>query len=156
MSPPVYSVGQVWGAADVNSWALPMAVVKPGNTTRNTLTLAIDPDLQLSLAASATYDVRCGIQYNCASGAFGWTWTVPSGASGSEQFFGIIGALSSNASAWATTNSATSSTTGALLITGTLVTSTTPGTFGIQWASSTGPASLIVNINSYLTVQRIS
>jgi hypothetical protein len=86
MGIPVWAVGQVLSASDVNSWFVPLVAVKPSDTARSlTTSVTNDPDLQLSLAANAIYDVTAAIQYK--GGANGstdgqCTLNAPSGATG--------------------------------------------------------------------------
>src|SRR6516162_1156615 len=48
----------------MNAWTVPLAVIKPSDTQRNnTTTMTNDPDLQLSLAAGAVYDITAILQY---------------------------------------------------------------------------------------------
>ncbi len=63
MAVHVFNVGDVLAANDVNQWLTPLAAVKPNDTGRSTLSITNDPDLQLTLAASASYYVEAFIQY---------------------------------------------------------------------------------------------
>ena len=67
-----WSVGDVLTAADMNVWAVPLAAFKTANTDRTTLTASGDPDLTVSVAASAWYSVDAYLVYFCTS-------TTPSG-----------------------------------------------------------------------------
>ena len=59
-----WNVGDVLSAADMNAWTVPLAVVKPSDTGRNsTTTPTADPDLTVPVAAGASYEVRATIQY---------------------------------------------------------------------------------------------
>src|SRR5215475_1880308 len=86
MSAKQWAVGDVLSAADMNTWTVPVIVVKPSDTNRNTTTtLADDPDLQLPLAGGATYDINSLIIYSgspSGSGDLKYTFSVPSGSSG--------------------------------------------------------------------------
>lgn len=149
MAPPTWVTGQVLTASDVNTWFVPLAAYKTIATTRNTLTVAPDPDLQLTLAGSAFYEVHAGIGFNCASGGISYNFSITSGTAG---FYVLASAAITNL--WNVLNTGTSSTVGGLSIKGLLATGTA-GTFAFQWASNTGPASLAVNAYSYLKAVRV-
>jgi hypothetical protein len=86
MPPPVYSPGQVVGAADVNSWFLPLAAYKLTGTARSsTTTRTLDPDLQLTVAANSVYEINAYLSYDTANtGGIGlaFGFTGPTGVSG--------------------------------------------------------------------------
>jgi hypothetical protein len=64
MSIPTWSPGEVLTSSDVNSWFVPLAAVKAGDTGRASNTsVTNDPDLQLSLVGGATYEYRMAIIY---------------------------------------------------------------------------------------------
>lgn len=158
MALPVFTAGQVLNASDVNSWLQPLAGYKTAVTTRNTLTKAIDPDLQLSLAASSIYQVNANIIHTSGN-AMDFTWVIPAGSTGGyTASFNLAG---TGAGTWgyiwtATVSSAAlGGSTNGILIQGMIQTAGTAGTFGFSWASSTGPLSLIVGIGSCLSVQRV-
>ena len=78
---PTWIPGEVLAAADVNSYFVPTAVVKPSTTARaSNTTLTADPALTINLAAGGLYEIRCMIFYNGgnAVGYLSWDWTVPS------------------------------------------------------------------------------
>ena len=131
--PKVFTDGQVLTAADVNTWLERNAIVKNGDTGRNSTTsMSTDPDLSLTVAASSTYYVAGVIFYagpTAGSSDLKWTFTVPSGTTGqytashqnlSSQF---AGAFQSN---W--TDTVTANTNGV----GTIM------TIGIQGILATG------------------
>jgi hypothetical protein len=87
MAAKSWNVGDVLTASDMNVWTVPVAVIKPSNTSRNTTTsVADDPDLVLPLAASSSYDIRMMVFYDGPStpgtGDIKWTFTLPAGATG--------------------------------------------------------------------------
>lgn len=158
MPVPTWSVGQILASADVNSWFVPLPAYKTSTTVRSTLSLSIDPDLQITLAASAFYEVRAGLIYSAASGGFSFTWTAPAGFGGGyTASFNLSGTGSSTYGyTWAATPLAgTPGGTFGILIEGMLSTAAAAGTFGLNWASGTGPASLTLGIGSYLAARRV-
>jgi hypothetical protein len=79
-----WAVGDVLSAADMNAWTVPLVAVKPADTGRNTTTTpTADPDLQVAVAAGATYQVTATIQYKGG------------GNGGSDAKFGISAPASS-------------------------------------------------------------
>ena len=160
MAPPVWSVGQVLAASDVNNWFVPLAAYKTSQATRTTLTKSIDSDLQVTLAANAFYEVRAGIIYQSpgGSGGFAFTWTVPSGVSGgyTAAFIQTGPAPGTYGFTWGATEIAATPDAGVygISIEGMLSTSGSGGTFGLNWASSSGPSSLILGAGSELTLRR--
>ena len=153
-----WSVGDVLTAADMNSWTVPLAAYKTATTNRTTLTLAIDPDLQFTIpTANSFWEITASVIYTGSAGSFKWSWTVPTGFGG-----GYTVALPQSTpllplgEAWgATAASATDGTTYGIHVHGMLSIGSTTGTFGINWASNSGPNSLTVGIGSCLTARRI-
>lgn len=158
---PTWSVGQVLAASDVNSWFVPLAAYKTGSTNRSTTSVTADPDLALTVAASAVYDVTAVIVYSAVTGStgLGWVFAVPSGASG---FYGgvvnVSGVGFSDVGAqWTTAGVAgtPAATVQSIFISGTLVMSGTAGTFSFNWASNTGGNTVQVQTGSKLLARRI-
>lgn len=162
---PTWAVGQVLSANDVNQWFVPLAVVKPADTSRNsTTTMSNDPDLVLNVAASATYYVSGVIFYDgpaAGSSDIKYTFTVPTGASG--QYFLPRQSLAGNfadafSHFWTDTNTANTNSVGTFMILGVmgLLITTTAGALRFQWAQNTSNATNTrVRANSFLTAQRI-
>lgn len=169
-----WNVGDVLSAADMNIWTVPVAVVKPSNTSRNnTTTVADDPDLVLAVAASATYDIRMLVAYDGASSAgtgdLKWTFTVPSGASGT--YMALHQNLSGNtAGMWTLNwtdgpniNQTTANTAGTgtgnqfgIFFNGLLQTAGSAGNLTFRWAQNTsGATSTRVFAQSYIAAQRV-
>jgi hypothetical protein len=158
MAPPVYTAGHVVTAADVNSWFMPLAGYKTSTTVRNTLTKSIDPDLQITLAASSVYQVQAAVIYTSAN-AMDFTWVIPASSTG-----GYV-AVSNEAGGVNWTSGLTwgaTETVGALggrvngiVVHGMLQTAGSGGTFGFSWASSTGPVNCTLGVGSVLTVNRV-
>jgi hypothetical protein len=181
MAPPVFTVGQVIGAADVNSWFVPLAAYKASDTSRsNVTTRSADPDLQLSLAASATYDIRCYISYQTGNTAgigvnFAFTFTggTPggrwgaiyrvSGDTGTTTNAGPAGAVDFNwtgtavsAGTWNPAATPGDGHSHSIMIEGTAIIGGTAGTLSFSWAQDTSNATaLVVQSGSKLIAQRV-
>ena len=157
MAPPTWSVGQVLTASDVNSWFVDLVAYKTSATARNTLTLSLDPDLQFTIpTANSFWEIRASFIYVASAGSFKWAWTAPTGFGG-----GYTAALPQATPmplglAWgATPAAATDGTVYGVQIQGILSIGSATGTFGLQWASNSGPNSLTVGIGSYLMATRV-
>jgi hypothetical protein len=167
-----WAVGDVLAASDMNVWTVPIAVIKPADTARNsTTTVADDPDLQLPVAASSTYQVTGVFFYDGPSTGTGdikWTWTVPSGAGGQyscdhQNISGsYAGAFANN---WTdgpglTSTQANSTGVGTILTLtwkGILVVVGTAGNLTFRWAQNTSSGTNThVKAQSYLVAQRIA
>jgi hypothetical protein len=156
---PVWSVGQVLSASDVNNWLAPAAAVyKTASTNRTSATLTIDPDLQFTLAGGAVYSIQGAILCTGAAGiGFNFGWTTPSGAAGG---YGVafnqsgVGAVTLGLVWTATQVSGTPGGTQSLLVNG-VITTTGGGTFGLNWATFTGGSTATCGSSSVLNAQRI-
>jgi hypothetical protein len=168
MGIPNWSVGQVLTASDVNNWFVPMAVFKPSSTSITSSTsLTADPHLTVSVAASCTYLADLVLLYKGPNGAgfFQWDFDVP--ASATFQYVQVYQNSSGNAavqygtagtsSSWANTEGTGGTTNDAMRISGTLVVSTTAGTFDLTWAqhASNGTATTLL-AGSSMTLQRVA
>lgn len=165
MAVPVWSVGQVLSASDVNNWFVPVTVIKPADTARNTTTsMSNDPDLVLNLAASATYEIRGVIFYDgpaAGSSDLKCTFTIPSGASGQYAVAhqnlsaSYVSPFASNWTDTVTSNSNGTSTIMTYTVWGLLIT-TTAGAMHYQWAQNTSNATNThIKAQSFLCAQRI-
>jgi hypothetical protein len=149
-----------------------LTAYKPGNTGRSsTTTPSLDPDLQVSVAANAVYEVRCSIAYTSAnanegiqfdfqlpSGSMGYTAVSQQGVAvgfGTTVYMASTGNYTAGTPGSAVTNPSNSEY--GVQIMGTLVTGGTAGTFGLKWAqSSPSGTSLNVLANSNLILTRIA
>ena len=164
MGVPTWTVGEVLAAADVNAWFVPLAAVKAADTARaSTTTLAADPGLTTAIAASATYDVNLVLFYNGPSGAgFKWDFSVPAGATFPYLQSYVNGAgtlVLQESSPGGTQYGETTGTasTLAVLISGTLTTSTTVSPFSLLWAQSTSNATATtLQQYSKMTLRRVA
>jgi len=163
---PVYAVGQVVGAADVNAWFMPQVVYKPGDTSRsNTTTLAADPDLTVPLASNAAYWLHVFLLYEgsaTASQGLKWNFTVPSGANlrYHATFTDTSNAqVTGNAYTGAATPAGGTNGAGVLRgasLHGTLTVSSTSGSFTLQWAQNVSEAAAVtLHGQSAMYLQRI-
>lgn len=146
MAVPVWSVGQVLAASDVNTWFIPIVALKAiDETVASGTTLQNDDALFLPLAANATYLVR---GYVFATGAalgaadIKLTFTAPSGAT---FRFTILGySLSSNTTPVITAarssgnaiHGVDGSSASPLIITAEVTTAASAGNYQLQWAQN--------------------
>ncbi len=144
---------------------------KAGDTSRaTTTTLADDPDLTVTVAASAVYDVRINLAYHSTSqsaGDFKCQLVAPSGAAfqGSVHTYTALGTGTGDDVASGVSLSgalscgvvATADPFNPCLIVGLLVTGGSGGAFKVQWAqnASSGTAT-VLKTNSYLVAQRLA
>jgi hypothetical protein len=168
MGIPTWTPGEVLASADVNSWFVPLSVVKPGDTTiTSSTTLASDPDLVLAVAASASYSVDCYIDYEGGvqgSSDLKWEWTGPSGAGLSMTYFcigtgggGIVGNVIIALSSAQATGTNGGGTKMGLWMRGILNVSSTAGSFQFKWAQNTSSGTgTIVHADSHLMLRRVA
>ena len=159
-----WNVGDVLSAADMNAWTVPLAVIKPPDTQRNnTTTMTNDPDLQLSLAAGAVYDITAILQYKGTTlnnSDIKVTVNAPGGATGFWINYRLDLSLLGQCSAQplGTGQSAGSNGTANLepYFIKASVTTVGAGTVAIAWAQNTSNATnTTVTAGSILSAQRI-
>ena len=167
MGVPTWASGQVLTASDVNTWFVPKAVYKGSTTARtSTTTLADDPDLTFTVAASATYLFQALLIYDGGSGGsvgnFKFAFTVPTSAT---LYYGFIwqDASSVTHNSVDITNATNTLDTNGLgtwfhiNIRGTLVVSSTAGSMTLQWAQGTSNGTRVdLSVGSHLTAQRVA
>lgn len=159
--------------ADLLMSMIPQTINKPSNTGRSsTATPTIDPDLQMTLEANATYFVEFHLHYAAADAAqFRTDWTVPTGATGNKCVIGMSASNTGNANADNATGRfgvhgfGTDVTYGTrnngadqvyALETATVIT-TNSGTVGINWAQATSnAATTTLYATSFMRVTRIA
>lgn len=151
--------------ASVLQGAIPLAVIKPSDqSVTSSTTLVNDTALLSAVAANATYLVFCYLDYEGATaGNLKISWSVPASAT---LRFAQIGQNASRAATVSVTGSDSTAytfgadgagTLDALLMHGSLVTSSTSGTFQLQWAQGTSSATAtIVHAQSFVALWRIS
>lgn len=156
--------------AGLLSSMLPTIINKPAAEDRTSnATLTADTDLQITLAANATYEVTMHIHYGTSTAAgFQTDWTVPTGAGGNRA--SISAGAGSNTFAdttgnWGVHSFNTSvshgnrnSTTNQLwLMERGIVTTVSAGTLALRWAQVTSTASATrVASTSTLIVRRLA
>jgi hypothetical protein len=155
MALPVYSNGQILNASDCNLWFMPIAAYKTAATARTTLTKSIDPDLQITLAASSVYQVQASLIYVSAN-PMDFTWVIPASSTGGYTMAGNQAGVGAGAFSfvWTATPGTAAADTG-VLIHGTIQTAGSGGTFGISWASQSGPVLCTMGVGSILTANRV-
>lgn len=165
MAIPTWVPGQILASSDVNTYFVPLVVIKPGQTGRaSTTTMTNDPDLVIGLAASASYAVNGVIFYDGAASSadFKFTFTIPASSSG--QYFAahqnlsgaFVGAFQSNWTDTVTANTTGVSTIMCVGIQGILQTGSS-GNLRLQWAQNTSSGTNThVDIQSYLVATRIA
>jgi hypothetical protein len=149
-----------------------LSAYKTANTSRSSTTSpALDPDLQVSVAANAVYEVRASVGYSSGSTTEGikYDFQLPSGtmnytASRNEidsyTGFGTINVTASRTvanSAGTPDNATTNGSPAGIQVVGTLFTGGTPGTFGLLWSqNSSSGTGLSVLAGSNLVLTRIA
>jgi hypothetical protein len=162
---PTWTFGELIRAEDVNNWFVPLAACKASDTTRTrTTTLTADPDLTLTVAANATYAVTAALLFTGPKGAgfFQWDFSVPTGATfeyvavyNTTALAVSVQALGAGGDRWA--NTAGTSSPQPLYVSGTLVVSSTPGSFAVEWAQHTSNRTATsLKAYSNLVAQRIA
>src|SRR5262245_12496724 len=169
MAIPTWVSGQVLTASDVNSWFVPLAKIKSGTeSVTSSTTLQNDDDLFVTVTATGTYRVELLLMYDASTAAdlkVGFTGPAGAvlvgnasgleiGATGStNDFIGNITGISDTVNFGGLGAGSTLSA----VITGTLRTTGTGGTFQLQWAQvASGGTATRVFADSHMTLWRIS
>lgn len=156
--------------ADLLTSMLPLHAAKSGSTSRSsTTTVTADPDLQLSVEANADYTIHGLLRISGpAAGDMDIKFTVPSGATGSYTVTGRLASASALDSDTRTstrisfgveTQFSTPSTSAAQAnhVVGRLITSSTAGTFSIDWAQTVSDATAtVMESDSWIMLKRIA
>lgn len=166
MAIPTWVVGQVLSASDVNSWLVPQAAYKPGDTSRaSTTTLAADPDLTVPVAANCLYWFEAVIVYD--GGTQGTSdisiqWSTPASTTmawdvnykdtSGNSVTGSLGLATAIVNAGSNGVNANRS----ISVRGTIDTASTAGSLTLTWAQNTlsGTATR-VRTGSAIIMQRI-
>lgn len=165
MGIPVWSVGQVLTAADVDNWLVPSAVYKTiDQTVTSSTALTNDNELLLAVAAPAEYKLEAWISFLANSAVdIKWSWAVPAGASMAYSALHNEGGgtgFGSSANVYVDSDvpmaAGGSPTVTAILMKGKLTTTTNSGTLQFRWAQNTSNAAAThVRVRSYITLDRI-
>lgn len=154
---PTIFAGQDLAAGLLEGFA-PLVAWKTALTSRTTTTQSIDPDLQLTLVAGATYDVTADIIFT-GTGGLSFGWTAPSGVSGGYTATMVLAGTGMAVLGFQWTNTAEAGVTGSsvsgLRAGGTLVAGS-GGTFGFNWADFTAADTMTVGAGSILRAARIA
>ena len=166
MAIPTWVTGQVLAASDVNNWFVPLVAYKTADTSRaSNTTPASDPDLTITVAANAFYQVTAYFLFegsNTASQGIKWTWSVP--ASTTFRYHAVYSSASGVATvgvSYVGTDVNAAGTNGAgslrgLSVNGTLFTSAASGLFTLQWAQNVSEASTVtLHAQSSLVLNRM-
>lgn len=126
-------------------------VAKAVTTSRaNTAAPADDPELTLSVAANAVYEVRCMPVWVNGGGGMRVTWNVPALSSMTWTDGGGGGYV------LPTTNGTFTASTGSELV-GRLVTGANSGVCTLQWAQSVSNAgATVLQVGSFLSLRRVA
>lgn len=164
MPVPVWSVGQVLTAGDVNSWFVPLAAYKASDqSVTSSVTLVNDSALVIPLAANAVYDFELFLVINgpaLGTGDFKMGWTYPAGTTmvyaragfDTTNTWVFNKTLQTDVVAFGTTGSGVP----VIRCSGTVVTAATAGNLQLQWAQNTSSTTAtVVKAGSDLTAQRI-
>ena len=153
--PPIYA-GQFPDADTLQALAAMVAWKTAAATGRTSTTLVVDPDLQLTLEADATYDITADVNY-AGTGGMAFGWTIPSGAGGAYgASYNLSGTGSGTyAYAWTATETAGTGTNG-IKIGGVLWTGSSGGTFGFNWGAGTSGDSVQTGAGGVLRARRIA
>lgn len=167
MAPPVYTPGQVIGAADVNSWFVPMVAVKTADQlVTSSTTVVNDTELFLVLPASATFFFHMFLDFE--GGTLGasdikWTFTVPGGCFFRYSYAnrgpggGATAGTCAQGTDINTSGSAGAGNIQGVLALGTIVNGVNPGNVQLRWAQNTSSAtSTIMHAQSCMMIQRIT
>lgn len=160
----VINPGDIATAAVANQWFLPLYLYKTASTSRaSTTTLTADPHLIVPMAANAMYDLLGMLDYEAdATGDMKFQFTLPAAATMNYAWTGYTPAdsISVNGSNTASTvNQIGGGGAGvgrSVLLLGNIVTSSTAGNLGVNWAQNASVATAtIFHQYSYLKLVRV-
>ena len=145
-------------------------VRKTGDTARSsTTTHADDPHLTLTVAASAVYELDCGLYYVSSSqtaGDFKAQFSAPSGAALQAGVYTFAAASTAATDDLVTCITLTTSMSCGVVLTADpynpcqvsgLLTTSSAGTFKVQWAQNASSATATtLKANSYMILRRVA
>ena len=149
----------------MNTWTVPLAVVKPADTSRNTtITVTNDPDLQFTAASGASYWLHGTIEYKggtSGSSDIKFQINAPTGATGfvnityiTTSIVGSTDNVQVNVNHSAGTN--TTANVEPLTFSGVITTAGTSGIVAFAWAQNTSNGTnTTVIAGSAMIAQRI-
>lgn len=160
----ISSGATITGGATIDIVNGSLFVSKPADTSRHGTTVSSDPDLQLSLVASATYMVEANV-FNTAAGTgnMQYQFAIPTGATGAcmATQYNLSSQLQEIVSNPWTSNNTVGVNTGSMpgdtsiFFKGIIVTSTTAGTLAFQWGQNTSNSTTTVQQFSYMRAERM-
>ena len=159
-----WAAGDVLAAADMNAWTVPLYLYKTASTSRaSNTTLTADRHLIVPMAANAMYDLVGLIDYEAdATGDLKYQFTLPAAATMNYAWIGFTAAdaMTDNAGNVAATVTTVGGGGAGVArgntITGSIVTSSTAGNLGLNWAQSSSVATAtILHQYSYLKLVRV-
>ena len=166
MPTPVYTPGQVLGAADCNNWFMPKVAYKAADTTRaSTVTPANDPDLTIPVVVNAFYAFQCYLFFEgsaTVSQGLKINWVVSTGTT--LRYHAIFTDASNNQStgvSYTATGTPTGGTNGAgslrgMTMHGSLFTGSTAGSLTLQWSQNVNEAATVtLHAQSYMMLSRM-
>jgi len=156
-------------SADVNTWFIPRAAVKPSLTSRaSTIVPASDPDLQLPVDAGAAYSLKLILHYDGAAAAdLLIQFAAPAATAMTMLQSGIIvaGAANTDDVTFAVTQSSPwaqglgcfgAGVANGAVLAGTVVTGANAGTLALQWSQGASSATpTILHAGCMLMLERI-
>ena len=166
MSPPVWTVGQVLAAADVNNWFVPLVAIKGSDQSVTSSTVQVgDLALFLPLAANCSYRIDANVNYEGGtqgSSDIQWSFAVPGGSTMNYQ--GTFNDTSGNAAcprlAGTSTNHAGTNGGGFIRtigIKGLIQVSSTAANLSFNFAQNTSSGTATtVHAGSWIMAQRLS
>lgn len=165
MAIPVWAVGQVLTASDVNNWLVPTAVYKTADEpVTSSAALQNDDELFVAVAANAEYKFTCWVEYiGAAGGDIKWAWSFPTGTTMRYNCLHNEGGtitLNNSHTIYAETDTGAAACTTSVLValhmTGRVSTGSSSGTLQFRWAQNTSNASAThVRNPSYIELQRL-
>lgn len=168
MAIPTWTPGEVLVSSDVNTWFVPRAAVKVSATSRANSTQSADPELTLPVDSSAIYHLTVVLHFDGpTAGDIQVQWAAPAGTAMTMVLMGLVATAALNtddvtfgaptASPWAVAAGCLGAGTNtALMLAGTVVTSSTAGTLALNWAQQTTNATpTILHVGSMMKLDRI-
>jgi hypothetical protein len=168
MAKPVYSIGDVPTADEVNDWFVNVQWARKPTTetVNNSTTLQNDNHLFLPVEASAEYEMHCLLAYSGSSPAdLKVLFSVPAGAimvgmgsilpvnATSQSDISSVPYGHNSSEIWGTFGAGTQ----VGVVTGTVVTAGTAGNLQVQWAQySAVPSDTDVHAHSFLRLTRMA
>jgi hypothetical protein len=159
-----WAAGDLATAADMNAWTVPVYTYKTALTSRaSNTTLTADPHLIAAMAANAMYDLIGMLDYEAdATGDMKFQFTLPASATMNYAWTGYTPADSISVNGGNTASTVNQIGGGgagvarSVLLLGNIVTSSTAGNLGINWAQNASVVTATIwHQYSYLKLERV-